>query len=753
MSAWWDRMRWSGVAVILGIIGVRMVTEHARIPWWDVDPLVSPIPETRITPALSMVLDAVVMVAAALVVWAESVRGRRVGAVVWVGVLIGCAGVLAHGYVLTPFGGSTQLRGDTRALTIGATWASAVAGACALWMAFRDARVRGLVAGVLIGAAAPVVAVGAVQVFVEHAATVRMFDADPVGSLASAGIAPGSPGAASFERRLRQPEATGAFGLANVFGTVVAASAAFWVVMGFGAWRARWGRGMAIGAVGVGASVVGLWLSGSKGAAVAGVFGVGLVGAIAMLARVRGSRAWMGRVLGVMAILVPLGAVVARGAVGERIGELSLLFRWHYLQASARIIGEYPWFGVGPGNFKGAYLVAKNPLNPEQVESPHSVALDWVSTVGVFGWAWVLVLVCAAGAIGVGLWKRFTAEHAEIAEQEREGSRDRGIKGSREGGREGSREEGSGARLLPVVVPVLAVSVSMWIGREAMGPERALAMAVGVAVWVMVALWVARASARMGKWVAVAGACAGLVALAHGQIEVTPVMAGSAGWWAAVVGMGVGARSPDDGRKNRGGFWIGFALLLLGMGVVTASELSRWERELHRAWVRVGAGDIDEAKRRLGAAFRLQPEFLSVVSELVRLDGMGATPGRTGHQIGASLVEMYPGRVEVWTIAARGRLGHQPPMVEGGIVALSRAIALDPWSVVLAVRLAELSAETNDRTESARWARKALENDEWLRLDPVVRMDGATRGRMEALATGGGGPERGGEEGARSPVP
>src|SRR5690606_11618084 len=104
----------------------------------------------------------------------------------------------------------------------------------------------------------------------------------------------------------------------------------------------------------------------------------------------------LGRLGGWVAIAAvgsALVAVAARGVAGEKIGELSLLFRWFYLQGSARIIAEHPWLGVGPAGFRDAYLLAKPALSPEEVTSPHSVVFDWMSTLGVLaGGAWAVLL-------------------------------------------------------------------------------------------------------------------------------------------------------------------------------------------------------------------------------------------------------------------------------------------------------------------------------------------------------------------------
>lgn len=733
MSRVADRIRWAAVGGLVTMIGVRVLTEHARIPWWDFDPLVAAIPESRITPAMSMVMDALTVALAAVIVFTESWRGRRIGLLGWIAVVTGMVGVVLHGFVVTPYGGAASLHGDTRSLTIGATWCAAVAGAMALWVACGDQRVRRVVTGILIGAVVPVVAVGVVQVFIEHPQMVRAFDADPVASLRGAGVDPGSPGAASFERRLRQAEATGAFGLANVYGTFVAASAAFWAVIGFGSWREKWGRGIAIAALGLGASAVGLWLCGSKGAAVAGAFGIAVVAMIALVARQRWGRPWMGWALGAAIVAAPLAAVAARGAVGERIGELSLLFRWHYAQAASRIIGDYPWFGVGPGNFKSAYLIAKNPLNPEQVESPHSVMVDWVSQLGVFGAAWAVLVVAAAVALGAGVYQRSRTRAAHCPwHQEEEVAR------SKSGPKEAQRTDG---RLVSIVAPVLAGTVSVWIARETVSPDRALAMMVGIAGWVAAAVWVANAK-RVRGWIVMGAAAAGAVAIAHGQIEVTSVMAGSAAWWAAVVGVGAGTFATErrSGRWAGAGWFIVCACLTAWAGVVgaRAARLHAWEADLEALWTQaselsgggVGLG-VRGIGRVLAGTWRMEPGFIEVGQDSVRLlhQTPPTVPVTEAEGVALEMIELFPGRTVAWVTRGNVAQNHSAQLE-----ALARAAELDRWSVAIPVRMADLSVASGDPEEASHWARRALENDDWLRLDPVVRMDAATRARMEGLA-------------------
>jgi len=710
---------------MLAVICVRVVSEHARIPWWDFDPLVSPLPETRITPTLGLVLDAVMVVCAAGIVGAESMAGRRIGIVSGALVLAGMVGVVLHGFVLTPYGAIETLHGDTRSLTIGSAWAAAVAAGWALAQACRDPAVRRCAAGVVIGAAVPVTAIGAVQVFVEHARMVEVFDEDPEGALAAAGLSPGTPGAAAFERRMRQAEATGAFGLANVFGTIVAAGAVFFCIVTIGAVRVRARGAMWISLIGFGAGAAGLWLSGSKGAIVACVFGAGFVAVVRWMAGRFRERRWVGAVLGIGLIVVPVGAVAARGIVGERIGELSLLFRAQYAEAAGRIIADHPVFGVGPGNFKAAYLIAKNPLNPEQVESPHSVILDWVSMLGVFGVAWGILLIDAAGAIGFGLVRAKEASSTSAQLDK-------------------SKAPGRIGELVAIIAPILAVAASVGIAHGMIGQERATALLAGTGVWVIVAWAVAR-TGGLDRWIGWACAGAGAVAIAHGMIEVTPIMPGSAAWWAAVVGVAVGGIATRARWWNRAvGCVVALAFAVFaGLVGERASRVFVWERRLHEAWDSVVTQGGDPPAHLLTTAYLSIPEFMEIGQEACRLSIAFPTPGGFDESLAGSVVGWFPGRVEAWLMLANARAANPTRALGDTSIrdAFVQAASLDPWSLPLAVRLADLERTRGEDGDAAHWSGRALEIDDWLRLDPLVRLSPADRARMESLA--GGGSEKG----------
>src|SRR5262249_46234727 len=107
--------------------------------------------------------------------------------------------------------------------------------------------------------------------------------------------------------------------------------------------------------------------------------------------------------LPILLIAAALSALVLRGLVGERSGELSLLFRWFYISTAARIIAVHPVLGVGPAGFQDAYQLLKPAISPEEVTSPHSVLFDFTSTLGLFGVAFALLFLLWSARAGVTL--------------------------------------------------------------------------------------------------------------------------------------------------------------------------------------------------------------------------------------------------------------------------------------------------------------------------------------------------------------
>jgi len=621
---------------------------------------------------------------------------------------------------------------------------------------------------------------------------VERFEADPESILRAQGWAPGSTNAQLFERRLRQAEATGWFGFANAYGSMMAALVPGLLgvcIAGFASAR----RGerqsgepgfvllLALGAL------VGLALSGSKGAWGAGVVGVALLGMLIARPKLPGA---VTRSLPVVALALPifvLGLVVVRGLIGERIGELSIYFRWQYLTGAVRIVADHPLFGVGPDGFKDAYLVAKPPTSPEEVESPHSLFLDWVSTLGVLGLAWVMAWWLWLGEAAGKLRERPTeAQHEnESADRRPEWLWVAGV----------------------VLASVVTSQIIGW--RNAAPTERFLVPLAGL-VWLCGTMVVARLLARGALRLGSAGLVCGAVALAaHSMIEITPVLPGAAGLAIAIWALGA---SPEtgQGRSSRARLapvWgvlplIG-AVTILVFGVLPAQ---RWQRHLHSgadevrligevaglsgdptdgAFARADAerliravaarydaplpsteAEVEDLLARLrrdsldgaiGALRRVVEVGVAIERSLVLVARLEPQPAGAAMAMGELTKAMRSGQAALAgaeretdlaprSAGAWGRLGamHRALAEMSGDQthlreprrAWRRAAVFDPHGLSPPRNLARLSAALGDAEGAARWARRALEVDRNLRLDPLKGLSEREREEMERLASG-----------------
>jgi hypothetical protein len=265
------------------------------------------------------------------------------------------------------------------------------------------------------------------------------------------------------------------------------------------------------------------------------------------------------RVAGLLAVALvvsAVGALLLRGILGTRMGELSLLFRWYYVEAATRVFLAHPLTGVGPAGFKDAYMLAKPALSPEEVQSPHSVMFDFAATLGVFGLAWVVVFIGWVYRLGVALVARRQPE----------------VSGPATG-----RMERWGVVLLACAPTIFSAWLEIPIGT----PDSALARMVGLGLWIGVgfaALALLRRDPDV-RWVA---ALAGLAVAVHTQIEVTPVWGASA--CLAMVLISVGGS--DRGNRVRRWSGLGAVLAFAVAGAWAALGLlpiHAWERGLREA--------------------------------------------------------------------------------------------------------------------------------------------------------------------------
>lgn len=576
-----------GLTIFVALLAcVRALMAFDPMPGWGLDPYAIAAPAGAFGPREAAIMDVLTLLLSGIVLlMAPPSRWKP-----WVGwaaalVLIAVLGIV-HGLPDGP---------RPADLSPALAWLAALAGAGAIARGCAHAGTRRAVLALLAGFTAMLVAKGLVQLLVEHPATVAQFEANKARMLAAQGLEAGSSGARAFERRLRQPEITGWIGFSNVVASFLAAGGVALAAIALS-------RRKAVSAVaGVGAFVA-LCLviyGGSKGAMTAGVLGLGCValGRFAPAAWREGrGRARVAGVLAGVVVLGPVLALVARGMVGERVGELSLLFRWFYIEASSRIALGNPLMGVGPGGFKDAYALAKNPISPENAASPHSVVFDALATMGVVVGLVVLVFLIFAA------WR--SARHVFHPSPERERA-----------GPSGSLHPLPFPRLALFACPALAVAIGARFELQSVGGltiALALAWLGGLVGWVALA-WAVWHGATRG--LAIGAGAAGLVLIAHGQIEMTPVLMGSAALWAAWLGVACAQdRTEEDPALGLGPRFIGVApaLLALVVALLTLPGLWAWQGAVTRAALH--ARQPAEFRARLEAS-RGDPRVLRAVAE------------------------------------------------------------------------------------------------------------------------------------------
>lgn len=762
----------------------RASAGFTMLPGWESSPMDFVAPESSWTPTISLGLDLVTLLGAALC------GGGRLR--VWwsVAVLLGGQAVAAR----------MLLGGSIDDLVIGSNWIAGVAGMVALMGACADRAVRGIAMGTLAGFMAVLVFKGALQVLVEQPATMEMFKQSKEAFFASRGWGVDSPLARGFERRLMQPEATGWFGLSNVFATFMAAGFVIGLGVTVHAWRAG-GRAKLAGLGVLIASAVGLVQCGSKGGiAVAALGAMVVIGAIAWQrwgVGERFSQRGLQRVangVGVMAIAGVLGGIAVRGLIGERLHELSLLFRWFYLQGATRIFAEHAWLGVGPAGFQEAYMLAKPALSPEDVNSPHSVLWDWAATLGIGGVAWGVVLIVVAMRLG-----RVLVEAHGSAE-------DRGAMSSE---RSPNHIPLGGGVKAVFLVAAGATLFGAWCERGVVTPEGALLRIGGLVVWVALA-------AGLVDWFATSARAAGVVAagaivcVAHMQMDVTAVQTTSGPLVLAILGV---AASPVIGAAVPRGAWIGRVVAVAAMvlpiaGLVrvvpwenglreaantarevgelrmrraeveragTSEKLREFALDLERLGVGVVVGpDVvsreqvdlamtsfaqqrgEAACKLLAVAAQREPAHVGTVSTLGQLQlQVYEASGRTAFDnfgwatelrdkavdSAARLTSLRPRSVNAWQwrASAEGAAyqierGRDQSRLVTMLEAYRRCIELAPHSLAARVGLVETLEKLGQSGEVKKAAVECLKVDDSLRLDPLIRLTEAQRRRMEGLA-------------------
>lgn len=386
--------------LLLTVVLVQMMVPILPVLYFDVDPR-SQSGESMITvmgPVASVWIAVISMALSAVILLLHHLSGKTIA---WTSSILVMAGMAVCWY---------HMPDNVESMHRSTLWAGAMALALAGRHLAEHARLRKLAVAALLAMLIPMALQSIIFVLIEHPATVQMFQQNEKEFLDSHGWAEGSAQHLLYVRRLMFNDATGAFGLSNVYGSILAALTLMGIVIsGHVArqWRATWAV-VPMAAVVFGLATI--YLTHSKGAVAVLVAGAILCIACLWISRtVERSRL----TLPLIALLLIGGAalaVVARYEIGgvpdTAKGERSLLFRFQYWQGATRVAENMSTqnllWGLGPGQFKQAYVLYKDPLNPEEVTSTHNVFLDYWLSLGLGGICWSVLLlgwVCKGGQL------------------------------------------------------------------------------------------------------------------------------------------------------------------------------------------------------------------------------------------------------------------------------------------------------------------------------------------------------------------
>lgn len=710
---------WEAIALST-LAALRFLLPFAPDRLFDVDPASVEGPFPAVGPSGAAFLDAVILLIAAVALWRES---RRDGLDPW---------LVALGLAPLPvliFHGSIDLLDAWRGLD----WFAAAMLGLALLHLVRIPVNRRIVFSVMLGAIGAGGIRGFQQVFWEHAQTVAFFDANRELVLGARGWAEDSSAALAFERRLRQPEATGWTGFSNVFSGFCGAAAVALAGIVFARRRdasplpvpdpPEGAGGLAVvGLAAIGSAML-VGINGSKGA-----IGATLLGVVVLAAAFGPARDLFRRRPGVpvfAAVAFLLALVVGRGMLGDDFaGERSLLFRWHYMVGSFGIIDAATMLGVGPDGFQEAYLAAKPPTSPENVASAHSMWLDWIASLGVLGLGWMglAILGCA-----------------------------RTTPGERGG------DDSSGLETVPLfLVPLV---IAGYIGYEQFRTEwplddvglatRIAALAFGVIVGTGVWGTTRRTSPESLRAV---GLAAAVVILAHAQIEMIfwqPTSMALAWVFLAAGGTAQKSKSPRWQASTRI-----VAVGLLAVTVLLAAAFSIRSRIIEGEVATL----IEPLHRQaVGSDPATRAEREAVIAGLVdQVDATGWYDGRTARgaidqwlivgspdavrraaEFADRWFEARPGAesagIRSAVMMAVARTSEDLPMLDRALAAIDDAILFDPTEPRYRLARAEVLVRLGRSAEASTSIEEAERLDLDRGLDPLVQMGQSDRDRLESL--------------------
>lgn len=229
------------------------------------------------------------------------------------------------------------------------------------------------------------------QLFISNQLTIDQYERAPHTILGPLGIEPGTFQQFMLEHRLYTRGIRGFFTTGNSAGSFALMASFAAIALFADKFKNRKSASSPLlhivpSALALAAVLFGFAITKSKGAIAAAI-----PAAVAFIALLY-FRDWITRHKKVILLVLLLLAVVAGAAIvryglahGRLPGGNSMLVRWQYWHASAKMYADNPLNGVGPGNFGKSYHRYKPPEAPETVADPHNFPLSILTQYGPLG--------------------------------------------------------------------------------------------------------------------------------------------------------------------------------------------------------------------------------------------------------------------------------------------------------------------------------------------------------------------------------
>jgi len=681
---------WIATVGLIAIAVFRTVAVHSPQLYWMVDPRSTRgVPSVEIGPAGAAIVNWLCVAVLALAVIDRLLRSG--GVRWWLLGLWAVGGVFALGHGLD----------DAESLRIGGDWLAALALGLAAMHLGSDTTWRRLILAAMIGLILPLAAQAIYQVAVEHPMTVQSYEDNKAEILRQRGWAEGSTQQLKYEERLKQVEATARFGFSNIFGTVMATLSllAVGAAAAMGVDKKTRPTGAALGFVAA-FGLLTLGLTFSKGAILALIVGVGVSAAACVFAwRFNLGRKFWGMVA-LAVVVAGIGSVIVRGVMGPPqtpAGERSLLFRYYYWQAGLDMLADRPIDGIGPGQFQAKYLTAKNPLSPEEVSDPHNVLVAYVSTLGLGGAAWALMLLAMVWRTGRCMQRETRGDAPPL-----------------------------NARVIWSVA--IAAGALAFVAQYAVEWQRywidtAVLWIVTSGAMVFITGYLARRPvldttvARLGLFAAAA------TLVLHSQIEMTLTNTMAAPLMFALLGV-----AGSDSQTTQQPRWRVFAVagasaaVLITLAVFHTVPIVRQQMMIADAAHRLQRNDVSSSINLLARANAVGPYDARLAVERARLLTEQGHPDRALRLLADArthrqrLAQLW--RTEATIADYTARRFESDDWLQRAAHAAEQAIEHDPYGIEVHLLGGDLAWRAGRRDKARRWYRRALELSDQSYLDP-----------------------------------